>query len=499
MTGWRQFFVAAAVAISLAGCGDGNGAFNGDGSTGDRPAAPTALVGNAGDSAVGLAWTAPAGAGPFNYTVSISPSVAAAVTTVAGTTAVVRNLANDTAYTFSIKAGNSAGAGPATSIAVTPTAVAAFSSFDAVTVLGDAGATSGIHDGSLLRQSGSEVWMAYSSVSYRTSGGILIQDVSTSLARSTNGGSTFNFVRTLGAAGPAIVTDSDPARSVCGAATCSGRWVYETPWLLDDSSDPDASRRYKVFAHKYFLSPGRATGATLYHLGAIVMWTAPSLNGTWSAETRLLGWNRTPAELLPVASNINAFSGAADCILLGEGGAAVTAAGIDLVFNCPFTAGVATPQKIVLLRSTDHAQSFQFVSTLLQPDDATSFGNAQYFSAPSIIPGKSTPAGNGQVLLVTPVISRTVSGGSAANYYSGCVVIPFADTEAGTLVRDNANLPLAIATLPAPLTPVLINRLYGACAWDRGISATGILINDVLVPLQLDQAQFRVRASKKSL
>lgn len=494
----RLFSVAAVLMIGLlvvTGCGDSS-----DDDDDNRPTAPRALGGNAGDTAVALAWNAPAGSGPFSYTVSISPSVSAASTTFSGDAAVVRNLANGTAYTFSVKARNSAGEGPAATVSITPKAVAAFNAFGAVDVLGDASATSGIYDASLLSQSTTDVWMAYSSVRYflQVSGSTLVQDVSTSLARSTNGGSTFNFVRKLGAAGPATVTD--PARTACGATTCSGRWVYETPWLIDDNTDPNSARRFKLFAHKYFLSPGRVQGASLYHLGAIVMWTAPSLAGTWSSESSVIGWNSTPAELLPVASNINALSGTSDCILVGEGSAAVTSVGIDFVFNCPFSSGGAIPQKIVMLRSTDHAASFQFVSTLLEPTDAGSFGGAQYFSAPSIIPGGGTlNNGNGQALLVTPVLSRSVNGGAAADFYSGCVVIPFADASAGALIRDSANTPLAIATIPRALTPVLANHLYGACAWDRGISATGILINDVLVPAQPEQAQFKVRASNKTL
>jgi hypothetical protein len=497
----RRAVIVGCLLAGLAGCGDGKGAYNGGGSGGgNAPSTPTNLAGNAGDTAVSLAWTAPAsGTAPFAYTVTIAPTAAAAATTISGTAAVVRNLSNNTAYTFSIKASNTAGESAAATVQITPTAVAAIGSFTPVTVLNDAGATNGIRDASVLKQAGSEVWIAYSSVRNQTSGGIATRDTSTSLARSTDGGSTFTFVRTLGAAAPGTVTDSDPGRGACGATTCSGRWVYDTPWLLDDSSETNSARRYKVFAYKYFFAPGRPSGAALFPLGAIVMWTAPALNGTWSPETPVIGWNATPAELLPVASNINALTGTSDCALVGEGSAVVTAAGIDFVFNCPFGTDVgglpALPQKIVLLRSTDHAATFQFVSTLLQPADATTFGSAQYFSAPSLV---SATSGNGQALLVTPVIRRTVNS-LLMPIYSGCVVLPFADAAAGTLVRDGNATPLAIATLPAPLTPTLDDHQYGACAWDRGVSATGILMNDALATAQPEQAQFTILRSNKSL
>ncbi len=102
-----------------------------------------------------------------------------------------------------------------------------------------------------------------------------MQDVSTSLAFSSDGGSTLTYVRTLGSAGIATVTDTTNG-AVCSSTTCTGRWVYEVPFIVDDASDPDAARRFKIFAHKYFLYPPK-TPSTFYPLGAIVMWTAPAL------------------------------------------------------------------------------------------------------------------------------------------------------------------------------------------------------------------------------
>jgi len=39
--------------------------------------------------------------------------------------------------------------------------------------------------------------------------------------------------------------------------------------------------------------------------------------------------------------------------------------------------------------------------------------------------------------------------------------------------------------------------LYGACAWDRGVSATGILMNDVAA--QSSPIMFTILSTKKSL
>jgi hypothetical protein len=318
---------------------------------------------------------------------------------------------------------------------------------------------SGIYDPSVLKEN-CTVWLSYSSVDYYQQGGHLVQDVGIRLASSDDGGDHFSYVATLGTPQPATVHDTT-GNQVCGQATCTGRWVYETSWLIDDSGDPQSSRRYKLFAHKYFLYPPATAGkAAQYELGSIVMWTASSPDGTWSAETSLLGWNLTPQELTP-AVNVNAIDPQlASCIAISEGTASVRGNILDFAFACPYLDSNTNTivQKIVLLRSTDHAASFSYVSTPLQAADAASFG-ADYFSAPSLLPRQDSAP----VLFATPV---------KAGVYSGCVVFPFADENAGTLTRSGG-VPTASTTLQPPT-----GDFGGACAWDRGLDATGILMND---------------------
>jgi hypothetical protein len=265
--------------------------------------------------------------------------------------------------------------------------------------------------------------------------------------------------------------------TACGLLTCQGRWVYETSWLIDDSTDPNPARRYKLFAHKYFLSPGN-TPATFYHLGAIVMWTASAPDATWSSETSLLGWNLTPPQLTPHRIVNSLHTDLAPCIVVAEGSASVRGSAIDFAFACVYASGSSLPQKIVLLRSLDHANSFQYISTLLTPTDAAPIG-ASHFSAPAIL---STP-GTAPVLLVTPVIN---------GFYSGCIAIPFADDVAGQLFRVNS-LPVGIL-----FTPVL-SIVGGACAYDRGLGARGILMNNVIQGATVVQTQFRIYATQAVL
>jgi|GEM_PF-637346 len=461
--GWLAAFVVATTTLLVA-CGGGGGPWTGEGGSagggGVQPGVPGGLDANAGDGVVSLGWATPAtGTGPFSYKITIAPTTAGASITQNGTTALIENLSNGTTYTFSVTASNTSGQGTSASVQARP-ASSSTSAYGNVTILGDNSST-GILDASPLRGgSTTTTWMAYSGASFYNLNGQLIQDVAARLARSDDGGQTFTFIRELGTPQPATVTDS--LGTVCGGGVCTGRWVYAAPWLVDDSSDPNAARRFKLFAHKYFLYP-QAPQPQQFQLGSIVLWTASAPDGAWSSEQSVLGWNFTPPELT-ATNNVNTLDPAlAQCLTASEGTASLHNGVLDFAFTCAFDTLNPLARKIVLLRSPDHAISFQFVSTLLQPSDAALIG-AAYFADPALLPSPS----NAPVLIATPV---TASGQGVVTP-AGCHVIPITDEQSGTLLRNAGNAPAAILTLPSPT-----NTLGGGCAWDRGITGTGIMMN----------------------
>ncbi len=106
------------------------------------PSAPSVVTATAGNTKATVAWTAPANGGSPITSYTITPYIGAtaqATTTITGsppaTSATITGLTNGTSYTFTVKASNSVGAGPASerSNAVTPSTITPPSAPTAVT------------------------------------------------------------------------------------------------------------------------------------------------------------------------------------------------------------------------------------------------------------------------------------------------------------------------------------------------------------------------------
>ena len=474
------------------------------------PDAPTGLAVNSGDGAVSLGWLAPAnnGGSPITgYVVNVlqlsPPQVPPFNATLSGTASIVQGLSNGTAYAFSVTAVNAVGPGPQSSPVFATPAAAASGNYAAISIPGDANAVSGVFDPSVVNDAGT-VWLAYSSVNAHN-GDPNFGDITTSIAKGTDGAQTFTYLGAVGQAnGPVTITDTAHSANFTSCSTgltsssCTGRWVYETPWMIKDPTDPDPSRRYKLFAHKYFNQPPvNNMQRHWYWLGAIVMWTASSPDGTWSPETPVLGWNLTPPEI-PLVKNTGNTLNLIDptnlnCDAGSEGSASLDGnGGADFTFSCLYNTATNPVFKVVLLRisnlaalGTTNPGSFQYVSTLLTPADAAAISFTAY-STPALL----STQGNAPVLIATPYDNSGLKG---------CYVFPFASEQAGTLFRDSSNKPIPIVNLPQPA--LLGIDAGGGCAWDRGLTGSGIYMNDfsLLLSLLNSSNAFSIVMTKKPL
>jgi hypothetical protein len=282
------------------------------------------------------------------------------------------------------------------------------------------------------------------------------------IAASVDAGASWHRQADVTVAAPITISTSDG--KPCGAAACTGTFVHESSSLVLDGTDPDASRRLKVFAHGYFYDSARHLD-----LGYIGLYTAAAPDGPWT-ETKLFGWpSSSPVSTSGVAYDVHSdprIPEMHDCFIVGEPGALGRPDGtIDLALGCVVATGGSWID-VRLLRSKDHGLTWSFVATLLSRSDADALGAVQHQ-----INGPDLFRANGAVhLVVSP--DGPVNGPSATTFdgYRGCIVVEVADLDAGVVARCGGAPIVEAAYLGAP------GQFVGACSADEGASAAGMLI-----------------------
>ncbi len=329
-----------------------------------------------------------------------------------------------------------------------------------VSVAGDVGSTEGIFDPSVIEAADSGA----GAIVYSTLDPDQLH-IHTRIAGTSDHGQTWTYVADVNQNDPVTI---QAANSVCGAATCSGRWNHEVASLVVDPADPNPAHRFRVFTHTYF------AGSTTWFdtIGYISLFTAPDATGPWT-ETKLLGWSSplSPDGSQGVTQNVStdaSLAPLARCLLLTEPGALVHTLStgqkvIDLALGCAVPLGQGAAVDVVLLRSTDGAASFQYVSRPLTAQDAQTLG----FADPSFNGADLFEQGGQVYLFATP--AGPVMGPSGTFIgYTGCLLFAFADADQGTLVRCGA-APSALASfLPPP------QAFFGACTYAEGATALGV-------------------------
>jgi hypothetical protein len=346
-------------------------------------------------------------------------------------------------------------------------------------IVGEPPDPDGIFDPSVLYPAGATAgFMAYSSV--------VGKRVHTRLAASNDAGATWSYFSDVNAATPGQITTT--TMDVCGASTCNGTWVYETPSVVVDVDDPD--KLFKVFVHRYFLN---AADEIRYDIGGISMFSAKTPSGPWQ-ESKIIGWDsRSPASSVGASQNAStdpALAGLATCLLLSEPGALVApssgaAAALHLALGCIVKPANDTIE-IRLIRSTDHGQSWRYVSTLLNAADADTFGAVK--RKPN---GPSLYTKDGNVYLFVSPDGPVALGdaGVTIDGYRGCLGFAIDNLEAGTVRRCNGK-PVLATSLPGPA-----KKFLGACAYAEGATKLGV-VGDDLDPL--GSPRFRIFATERA-
>jgi hypothetical protein len=271
--------------------------------------------------------------------------------------------------------------------------------------------------------------------------------IRTHIAVSADHGASWTMVAEANTPQAATIASSDAVE--CPGEACTGNLISEVTSLVFDSTDPDANKRWKLFAHRYLVGAGAVSPPLHYVLGTIALQTAPAPDGPWTAPQKLIGWSSTTETYSStgITTNVNAIGGTAgDCLALTEPGALVLPGAIDLAVGCIYIDN-GPKIRIELLRSPDHGATWGSVATLLRPEDAGCLTANASINAANLF-----ALDGHEYLAATP---------SDATGYHGCLVFEIDDIAAGHVARDGQGRALVHRALAA-------NQFSGACTFADG-------------------------------
>lgn len=256
-------------------------------------------------------------------------------------------------------------------------------------------------------------WLVYSAI---RQGGKYLKQVpigpycETHLAGTADGGKTWTFVQAINRSVDDMLKNYDGQK-------LPGVWRYDAPSLVHDPGDP--GREWKVFTHSYFWN---LQNDRMPAYGWISMQTASDPAGEWTAPQPLFGSDLYPPKPYQFTRiNVNALDKSLrGTLVYTEPGAYCFQRYGTLYLS--LTALIRTgPEKVVLLTSADHGNTWSFVSTLVTNADAAPLGYKRF-------DGSAITEQAGRVFfLVSP------DNGTAEHF--GTLVIEFDDLYTGRLQR----------------------------------------------------------------
>jgi len=298
---------------------------------------------------------------------------------------------------------------PAPTPVPTPTPTPAPVVYNQLTIAGTTGSQE-IFDPS-VEYDGQTGWLSYSTVV--PSGSVSANHVHTDLARSDDRGMNWHYIARINESVPAQITETN-------GNVINGLWRYEVASLVhvpDDTAAP-----WKLFTHRYLAADDEAR---LFQYGWIIMQTAPSPSGPWSAEEALFGTSFAPQGGFTTRINIADLDASlADLLVISEPGAIYDGSTLYLTFSGGATgAGI---DRIFMLASDDFGANWRYVSTVITNADAAELGAERY-------DGSSLVKFRGDTyMLATPT--------SNGKLHNGATVFRFSNLTNGELERENGKL-----------------------------------------------------------
>ncbi len=299
-----------------------------------------------------------------------------------------------------------------------------------VRVTNDPPAPMGIFDPSVVYPAGAPGGaMAYSAISAK-------DDIATRIALSSDGGQTWIYVA--------------QANTPLALPNDLGRLISEVSSLVLDPLEPDPSRRWKLFTHRYL-----AKGTDLrYDIGHISLQVAAAPEGPWSLPVANVGWSGASTISSEGARFLAQDAPAlTDCVAFTEPSALALPDGtLALALGCVSLTPTSSI-RVVLLRSTDHALTWSYAGLLVPATDAPCLGRT---------PG-ATRANAAELFAAGGKTWLSVSPEHPALGYRGCAFVEVTELSTATLARDRHGAPAVTALLTTPS-----DQFAGACAYAEG-------------------------------
>ena len=244
-----------------------------------------------------------------------------------------------------------------------------------------------------------------------------------------------------------------------------GFWRIETPSLVYDPDDP--GKEWKLYAYKYFWS-GKTDLARLY--GAIVYRYAsnPDIEASWSTEQ----WVFSASEQSPpfpysqiVQTKLSQLHPSLANVYFYSRPSVVYIDKTLVMSLSAFVKGKQTPDRIVMIASKDHGQTWHYMGTPLQD---------------TMLPAIKTETGKytllqGATLLLSdgmPYLSAVF--GNSKTEGDGSFIFGFDNISAASLAKDQNGNPLLLNHIPLS-SEVPTNVGGGFAAFNEGCTQSGVI------------------------
>lgn len=201
----------------------------------------------------------------------------------------------------------------------------------------------------------------------------------------------------------------------------AGVWASETPALVYDPDDK--GHEWKSFAYKYYWT-GSEGIARLYSF--IATRSSPDVQNGWSPEEWLFSASAAnPPEPYSklVRYHLNDFNPELRGLYFYSRPSVIYAGGTLFMSLSAFTADRRTPNRVILLASTDHGKSWQYLGTPLRESDVATMG------AYTTLGGATLLQKDGKILFSAVL-------GDAHTEGLGVFLMEFEDITKGLLKRD---------------------------------------------------------------